>query len=73
MPNFSEPVKITLEPASSPSFLLIKLLKFEFQPTSSISENWACQAMSQRLIYCEPKIQPEPSLVPPLVETSGPS
>ena len=38
-PNEPEPVKIALEPASSPSFLLIKMLKFEFQPTSSLLEN----------------------------------
>ena len=37
--NEPEPVKIALEPASSPSFLPIKMLKFEFKPTSSLLEN----------------------------------
>ena len=38
-PNEPEPVKIALEPASSPSYLLIRMLKFEFEPTSSLLEN----------------------------------
>ena len=33
-----EPVKIALDPASSPSILLIKMLKFEFEPTTSLLE-----------------------------------
>ena len=37
--NGPNPVKISLEPASSPSFLLLKMLKFEFEPTLSLSEN----------------------------------
>ena len=44
--NNSESVKITFK-ASSHSFLLIKLLKFEFEPT-----------LSPGLIYCELKILP---------------
>ena len=35
----SKPVKIALEPALSSSFLLINMLKFEFEPTSSLLEN----------------------------------
>ena len=38
-PEGPEPVKIALEPASSSSFLLIKMLKFELEPTSSLLEN----------------------------------
>ena len=33
-----EPVQITLEPAASPSFLVIKMLKFDFEPTLSLLE-----------------------------------
>ena len=47
------------------------MLKFEFKPTSSPSENKARQASSLRIIHCEPEIlarpfEPEPRLVPPL-------
>ena len=31
-----EPIEIALEPSSSQSFLLIRMLKFEFEPTSSL-------------------------------------
>ena len=53
-----ESVQITLEPASSPSFLLIKMLKFKFEPTLSLIEVWARRASSLGLIYGEPKIGP---------------
>ena len=33
-----EPVKLSLELASTPSFLLIKMLKFELELSSSLSE-----------------------------------
>ena len=39
-----EPVKIALEPASSPSFLLIKMQKFKDEPTSSLLEKVTCRA-----------------------------
>ena len=50
----AEPVQITLEPASSPSFLLIKMLKFEFEPTTSLLEilarrAWGLFTVSQKL------------------------
>ena len=38
-PNEPEPVKIALKPALNLSFLLIKMLKFKFEPTSSLLEN----------------------------------
>ena len=35
----SEPAQMSLEPALSPSFLLIKTTKFKLEPASSFSEN----------------------------------
>ena len=40
-PDKPEPVKISLEPPLSPSFLLIKMLKFKLEPSAGLSENLA--------------------------------
>ena len=55
-----EPFQISLKPASSPSFLLMKILIFELEPTSSLRENLTRRASSLGLIFCEPKISPGP-------------
>ena len=41
-----KPAKISLELASSPSFFLIKAVKFKLQPALSLSDNWARRASS---------------------------
>ena len=53
-PDEPEPVQISLEPASSPGFLLIKMLILEFEPMGKLGSS------SMGLIYCEPKIRPGP-------------
>ena len=51
-----KPVKISLRLASSPSFLLMKTIKFEIEPTSSLFKKGL------------PSFEPEPRLVPSLVK-----
>ena len=55
-PNKPEPVQIILKPASS--FLLIKMLKIEFEATLSLLDN---QAREPGAYLLEPKIRPGPS------------
>ena len=62
-PNKPEPVQITLEPASSPSFLLIKMLKFEFELTSSVLEK--PRAWGPGVKNLARAFEPEPRLIPP--------
>ena len=38
-PDEPKPVKISLKPASSPSFSIIKTLKFELKPTARLPKN----------------------------------
>ena len=76
-PNEPEPVKIALETASSPSFLLIKMLQFEFEPTSSLLRAyWKIGSLSLvpgayllRAKILARASEPEPRLVPPLLST----
>ena len=60
-----KPAKISLELASSPSFFLIKAVKFKLQPALSLSDNWDRQASSMWLFYCKPKIRLGPSSLSP--------
>ena len=69
-PNVYEPesAKIALEPASNPSFLLIKMLKFEFEPIGTIgSPSLEPGAYLLRAKILARASEPEPRLVPPLV------
>ena len=55
-PNEPKPMKNTTEPASSSSFSFIKTGNFKGEPTWGFCKNQVVepQALSLRLIYCEP-------------------
>ena len=67
-----EPGHRAHEPASSLNFLLIKMLKFVFEPASSLMEKKLAEpgAYLLRAKILARASKPEPRLVPPLVVLS---